>query len=59
MLVFINEETQIIDSRVILYKWNILTQEVMKEWSYSIVSHDIYTNKYDELFTHVVNKGIN
>ena len=58
MLVFIDEETQIIDSRAILYKWNIRTQEVMKEWSYSIVSHDIYTDKYDELFTYVVNKAL-
>ncbi len=58
MLVFINEETQIIDSRAILYKWNIHTQEVMKEWSYSIVSHDVYTDKYDELFTYVVNKAL-
>ena len=58
MLVFINEETQIIDSRAILYKWNIRTQEVLKELSYSIVSHDIYTDKYDELFTYVVNKAL-
>ena len=58
MLVFIDEETQIIDSRAILYKWNIRTQEVLKEWSYSIVSHDIYTDKYDELFTYVVNKAL-
>ena len=58
MLVFINEETQIIDSRAILYKWNIRTQEVLKEWSYSIVSHDVYTDKYDELFTYVVNKAL-
>ncbi len=58
MLVFINEETHIIDSRAVLYKWNIRTQEVLKEWSYSIVSHDIYTDKYDELFTYVVNKAL-
>ena len=58
MLVFIDEETQIIDSRVILYKWNIRTQEVIKEWSYSIVSHDVYTDQYDELFTYVVNKAL-
>ena len=58
MLVFIDEETQIIDSRAILYKWNIRTQEVLKEWSYSIVSHDIYTDKYDELFTYVVNNEL-
>ena len=58
MLVFINEETQIIDSRAILYKWNIHTQDVMKEWSYSIVSHDVYTDKYDALFTDVVNKAL-
>ena len=58
MLVFIDEETQIIDSRAILYKWNIRTQEVLKEWSYSIVSHDVYTDKYDELFTYVVNKAL-
>ena len=57
MLVFINEETQIIDSRAILYKWNIRTQEVLKELFYSIVSHDVYTDKYDALFTDVVNKA--
>ena len=54
MLVFIDEETQIIDSRAILYKWNIRTQEVLKEWSYSIVSHDVYTDKYDELLSDAV-----
>ena len=58
MLVFIDEETQIIDSRAILYKWNILTQEVMKEWSYSIVSHDIYTDKYDELLSDTISKAL-
>ena len=58
MLVFIDEDTQIIDSRAILYKWNIRTQEVLKEWSYSIVSHDSCTEKYDELFTYVVNKAL-
>ena len=58
MLVFINEETQIIDSRAILYKWNIRTQEVMKEWSYSIVSHDVYTDKYDELLSIAISKSI-
>ena len=58
MLVFINEETQIIDSRAILYKWNIRTQEVLKEWSYSIVSHDIYTDKYDELLSIAISKAL-
>ena len=58
MLVFIDEETQIIDSRAILYKWNIRTQEVLKELFYSIVSHDVYTDKYDALFTDVVNKAL-
>ena len=58
MLIFINEETQIIDSRAILYKWNIRTQEVMKEWSYSIVSHDIYTDKYDELLSIAISKAL-
>ena len=58
MVIFIDEDTQIIDSRAILYKWNIRTQEVIKEWSYSIVSHDVYTDKYDELFTYVVNKAL-
>ena len=58
MLVFINEETQIIDSRTILYKWNIRTQEVLKELFYSIVSHDVYTDKYEPLFTDVVNKAL-
>ena len=58
MLVFIDENTHIIDSGAILYKWNIRTQEVLKELSYSIISHDIYTDKYDELFTDVVNKAL-
>ena len=58
MLVFIDEETQIIDSRAILYKWNIRTQEVLKEWSYSIVSHDIYTDKYDELLSDTISKAL-
>ena len=58
MLVFIDEETQIIDSRVILYKWTIRTQEVMKEWSYSIVSHDVYTDKYDELLSDAISKAL-
>ena len=58
MLVFIEKETQIIDNRAILYKENIRTQEVLKEWSYSIVSHDVYTDKYDELLTYVVNKAL-
>ena len=58
MLVFIDEDTQIIDSRAILYKWTIRTQEVLKELFYSIVSHDVYTDKYDVLFTDVVNKAL-
>ena len=58
MLVFIDEETQIIDSRAILYKWHIRTQEVLKEWSYSIVSHDIYTDKYDELLSDTISKAL-
>ena len=58
MLVFIDEETQIIYSRAILYKWNILTQEVMKEWSYSIVSHDINTDKYDELLSDTISRAV-
>ncbi len=58
MVVFIDEETQIIDSRAILYKWNICTQEVLKEWSYSIVSHDIYTDKYDELLSDAISKAL-
>ena len=58
MLVFIDEETQIIDSRAILYKWNIRTQEVLKEWSYSIVSHDVYTDKYDELLSDAISKAL-
>ena len=58
MVVFIDEETQIIDSRAILYKWNIRTQEVLKELSYSIVSHDIYTDKYDELLSDTISKAL-
>ena len=58
MLVFIDEETQIIDSRAILYKWTICTQEVLKEWSYSIVSHDVYTDKYNELLSDVINRVV-
>ena len=58
MVVFIDEETQIIDSRAILYKWNIRNQEVIKEWSYSIVSHDIYTDKYDEMLSDTISKAL-